>query len=168
MVNRILPGIDSDGMGNTWVADASTDPYLHHLQEIQARYLGEIERRFLPAADSALAVVRQGDGRYPRLRELANCLFGDRDPGELFFTGQPQSVSEEGDDFVLQLPLPQVELDKVRLTKRGDELFVSIGNFKRELLLPRCWRNGKPVAPPSPTVCSRFVSAGRRRDGLNG
>ena len=26
--------------------------------------------------------------------------------------------------------------DKVKLTKRGDELFVSIGNFKRELLLP--------------------------------
>jgi arsenite-transporting ATPase len=27
-------------------------------------------------------------------------------------------------------------LNKVRLVKRGDELFVSIGNFKRELLLP--------------------------------
>ena len=38
--------------------------------------------------------------------------------------------------IVLQLPLPNVELDKVRLTKRGDELFVVIGNFKRELLLP--------------------------------
>jgi len=29
-----------------------------------------------------------------------------------------------------------VELNKVKLTKRGDELFVTIGNFKRELLLP--------------------------------
>ncbi len=52
------------------------------------------------------------------------------------FVGQAQTVSEEGDDFILTLPLPHVELDKVRLTKRGDELFVSIGNFKRELLLP--------------------------------
>jgi len=34
------------------------------------------------------------------------------------------------------LPLPQVELHKVKLIKRGDELFVTIGNFKRELLLP--------------------------------
>ena len=70
------------------------------------------------------------------LQELAASLFGDRDPGDIFFTGKAQTVEEEGEDFVLKLPLPQVELDKVRLTKRGDELFVSIGNFKRELLLP--------------------------------
>ena len=50
--------------------------------------------------------------------------------------GQAQRIEEEGDDYVLKLPLPQVELEKVRLTKRGDELFVTIGNFKRELLLP--------------------------------
>jgi arsenite-transporting ATPase len=50
--------------------------------------------------------------------------------------GQPQEIVEEGDDFVLVLPLPNVELNKVKLTKRGDELFVTIGNFKRELLLP--------------------------------
>ena len=48
VVNRILPGIESDGMGNTWITEASADPYLHHLQQIQARYLGEIERDFLP------------------------------------------------------------------------------------------------------------------------
>ena len=36
----------------------------------------------------------------------------------------------------MRLPLPNVELDRVKLVKRGDELFVSIGNFKRELLLP--------------------------------
>jgi arsenite-transporting ATPase len=70
------------------------------------------------------------------LRELASAIFADHDPGQVFFTGQAQTVEEEGEDFVLQLPLPNVELDKVRLTKRGDELFVTIGNFKRELLLP--------------------------------
>ena len=136
VVNRILPGIDSDGMGNTWVTTASTDSYLHHLQQIQARYLGEIERDFYPLPILRSPWFDKEMVGIERLRELSSSLFGERDPGELFFTGQPQSVNEEGDDFVLQLPLPQVELDKVRLTKRGDELFVSIGNFKRELLLP--------------------------------
>lgn len=136
VVNRILPGIESDGMGNTWITEASADPYLHHLQEIQARYLGEIERDFLPLPilrsrwyDKEMVGVQS-------LQELAASMFSDRDPGDIFFTGKAQSVEEEGEDFVLKLPLPQVELDKVRLTKRGDELFVSIGNFKRELLLP--------------------------------
>lgn len=136
VVNRILPGVESDGNGQAWVATPSQDPYLRHLQEIQARYLGEIERDFYP-----LPILRSG--WFDRemvglgaLDALAARLFGERDPGEVMFTGQTQSIVEEGKDFVLTLPLPNVELDKVKLRKRGDELFVSIGNFKRELLLP--------------------------------
>ncbi|MBK8046817.1 MAG: ArsA family ATPase [Anaerolineales bacterium] len=136
VVNRILPGVDSDGMGNTWITEASTDPYLHHLQQIQARYLGEIERDFYPMPILRSRWFDKEMVGVARLRELAASLFADRDPGTIFSTGQVQKVEEEGEDFVLELPLPQVELDKVRLTKRGDELFVSIGNFKRELLLP--------------------------------
>ena len=37
---------------------------------------------------------------------------------------------------MLRLPLPHVELDKVNMTKRGDQLFIEIGNFRRELILP--------------------------------
>jgi arsenite-transporting ATPase len=57
-----------------------------------------------------------------RLRRLAGDLFQEHDPSQLFFRGQAQTIEEEGEDFVLRLPLPQVELDKVKLTKRGDEL----------------------------------------------
>lgn len=136
IVNRILPGIESDGDGNTWVAEASTDPYLYHLQEIQARYMADIERDFYPLPILRSPWFDKEMVGVPRLRELADTLFANRDPGELYFVGQAQSIEEEGEDFVLMLPLPQVELEKVKLTKRGDELFVSIGNFKREMLLP--------------------------------
>jgi arsenite-transporting ATPase len=98
--------------------------------------LGDIERDFYP-----LPILRSGwyDTEMvgvERLSELASSLFGQRDPGDIFYVGQAQEIVEEGEDFILTLPLPNVELDKVKLTKRGDELFVSIGNFKRELLLP--------------------------------
>ena len=136
VVNRILPGVVSDGQGKAWVAAPSQDAYLARLQEIQARYLGEIERDFLP-----LPILRAGYFDVEmvglaRLEELAARLFAERDPGDVLYVGQTQSIVEEGDGYVLKLPLPHVELDKVRLTKRGDELFVTIGNFKRELLLP--------------------------------
>ena len=39
VVNRILPGLQSDGMGEAFVAKPSGDPYMARLQEIQARYL---------------------------------------------------------------------------------------------------------------------------------
>lgn len=136
VVNRILPGVTSDGEGNAVVTSPSADPYLHRLQEIQSRYLGEIERDFYP-----LPILRAGwfDAEMvglERLEELADSVFGELDPGQILFVGQTQEIEEEGNDFVLKMPLPNVELDKVKLSKRGDELFVSIGNFKRELILP--------------------------------
>lgn len=136
VVNRILPGVESDGRGTTWVAAPSQDPYLARLQQIQSHYLAEIERDFYPLPILRSAWVDTEMVGVAQLEELAATLFGDHDPGAVMFVGQAQSIEEEGDEFVLRLPLPNVELSKVRLTKRGDELFISIGNFKRELLLP--------------------------------
>ncbi len=136
VINRILPGLVSDGAGHIEITQPSQDSYLRHLQEIQQRYLGEIERDFYPlpllranASDTEMVGIDQ-------LRTLATSVFADRDPGQIFFRGQTQQILEDGNDFILKLPLPTVELNKVKLTKRGDELFISIGNFKRELLLP--------------------------------
>lgn len=136
IVNRILPGIEARNVDEAVLVEPSVDPYLRHLQEIQVRYLAEIGRDFYP-----LPILRAGWADremvgLDRLDTLAATLFGERDPGEIFFVGQAQEILEEGDDYVLQLPLPHVELNKVKMTKRGDELFISIGNFKRELLLP--------------------------------
>ncbi len=141
VVNRILPGIDvhaptADMPLHAAVAQPSTDSYLRNLQETQVRYLDEIGRDFYPLPILHSAWSEQEMVGLARLSHLASTLFAERDPGEVFFVGQTQEIAEEGEDFVLKLPLPYVELDKVKLTKRGDELFVSIGNFKRELLLP--------------------------------
>ena len=55
LCNRILPGVEGNGLGDSWVKSPSSDPYLHHLQEIQARYLATIERDFYP-----LPILRSG------------------------------------------------------------------------------------------------------------
>lgn len=136
VVNRILPGIESDGIGNTRLVQPSEDPYLRHLQEIQTRYLADIEREFHPLPILRSAWFDREMVGIEKLQMLAEALFPQTDPGQIFFVGQTQQILEEGNDYVLKLPLPHVELNKVKLTKRGDELFISIGNFKRELLLP--------------------------------
>lgn len=150
VINRIWPGIhieridsskrtdenDQLGIGNVSVNKPSKDNYLKKLQETQTRYLSEIGDDFYPLP---LLTANWSDSEMvglARLHDLANTLFGDRDPGQIFFVGKTQEIVEEGDDLVLKLPLPYVELNKVRLTKRADELFISIGAFKREILLP--------------------------------
>ncbi len=144
LVNRILPGIrtqeadDATGSGTlpAAVTAPSSDPYLRQLQAVQARYLAEIERDFYPLPILYSTWRSEEVVGLPPLRSLADELYGQRDPGEVMFVGQAQEIEEQGDDFVLKLPLPHIELDKIRLTKRGDELFITIGNFKREYLLP--------------------------------
>ncbi len=141
VVNRILPGVRSDEetgrrAGEAAVVAPSNDPYLRQLQEHQARYLVEIERDFYPLPILYSSWRSEEVVGFAPLRSLADELYGERDPGEVMFVGQAQEIEEEGNDFILKLPLPHIELDKIRLTKRGDELFISIGNFKREYLLP--------------------------------
>lgn len=148
IVNRILPGIQVEvekraeaetqvgEISRVTVSEPSVDPYLRAFQETQARYLIEIGRDFYPLPILYANWTQQEMVGLERLEALGKSLFGEQDPGTIYFVGQTYKIEEQGEDFVLKLPLPSVELDKVKLTKRGDELFISIGNFKRELLLP--------------------------------
>src|SRR6266446_7755271 len=77
----------------------------------------------------------------PQLGRLAQEIFGDTDPTRVFYRGAIQEVTREGDTYVLRLPLPHVEMDKVVMTKKGDEMIVEIGNFKRDITLPAVLAN---------------------------
>ena len=70
------------------------------------------------------------------LSEVGQRLFGDVDPVKVQFRGKTQEIVREGQEYVMRLPLPHVEIGKVAMTKRGDELFIEIGNFRRDLILP--------------------------------
>jgi arsenite-transporting ATPase len=124
IVNRVLP------------AEPSPDPYLRRLQDIQKRYLAQIEATFSPLPLFYVPWQPEEMIGPARLRQLAEGLWGERDPTSVFWRGPVQEIVERGEAYLLRLPLPHVEMDKVEMTKRGDELFITIGNFKRELILP--------------------------------
>jgi arsenite-transporting ATPase len=71
-----------------------------------------------------------------QLGKLAEVIFGDEDPTQVFYRGLIQEIIEQSDGYILRLPLPHVEMDKVSMTKRGDEVTIEIGNFKRDITLP--------------------------------
>ncbi len=75
------------------------------------------------------------------LGELAQSVFGELDPTQVFHQGPIQEVVHQGDTYILRLPLPHVEMDKVLMTKKGDEMIVEIGNFKRDITLPTVLAN---------------------------
>lgn len=71
-----------------------------------------------------------------QLGKLADTIFGEQDPTQIFYRGPIQEVTHEGDTYILRLPLPHVEMNKVLMTKKGDEMIIEIGNFKRDITLP--------------------------------
>lgn len=72
----------------------------------------------------------------PQLEKLAQIIFGDEDATQIFYRGPVQEVIRQGNTYILRLPLPHVEMDKVLMTKKGDEMIIEIGNFKRDITLP--------------------------------
>ncbi len=76
-----------------------------------------------------------------QLGKLGDIIFGAQDPTQVFYKGQIQEIIHIGNTYILRLPLPHVEMDKVLMTKKGDEMIVEIGNFKRDITLPAILAN---------------------------
>jgi arsenite-transporting ATPase len=112
------------------------DVFMQEIYQNQEKLRKQIHQTFAPLPVwEAPYYSREVLGIAP-LGDLAQTIFGDRDPTEIFFKGAVQEVTRDGDSYILRLPLPHVEMNKVSMTKKGDEMVIEIGNFKRDITLP--------------------------------
>jgi arsenite-transporting ATPase len=124
LVNRLL------------APSTSGDSYLEALVSRQQRTLQDIRAAFatLPlfevpqTADEPVGVAA--------LRRLADAVFGDRDPTAVLHVGPSQQIERHGRGYVLRIPMPNVEVERLELTKHGNELYVEVGTIRREVPLP--------------------------------
>jgi arsenite-transporting ATPase len=112
------------------------DIFMQELYQNQEKLRKQIHQTFAPLPIWEAPYYSHDILGVERLGELASTIFGEQDPTQVFHKGAVQEVTREGDTYVLRLPLPHVEMNKVLMTKRGDEMTIEIGNFKRELTLP--------------------------------
>lgn len=136
--NRVLPKADYQ------------DVFMQRLFESQERYRQQIYDTFKPLPIWEAPHLSQEVLGVEALRKLAHTVFGEDDPTQVFYRGAVQELVKNEQGYILRLPLPHVELNKVVLTKRGDEMVVEVGNFKRELTLPA-------VLTPMDAKVARFV-----------
>jgi arsenite-transporting ATPase len=123
-INRLLPA--SEDLG----------PYLAALQERQTRVMQEIGSAFAMLPRFEVPLTADEPVGVQRLSELARVVFGDRDPTDVMHTGPSLTVERRGAGYLLRIPMPNVEVERLDLTKRGDELYVDVGNFRRAVTLP--------------------------------
>ena len=125
IINRILPKSVEDS------------EFYRERRAIQAKYIAMIENNFRPLPLWYAPYYSHEVVGFEALERLGLDCFGETDPGEIFYRGIVQEIVDSGDGgYLLRLPIPFITPDDVRLRKRGDELFITIGNFKREMILP--------------------------------
>jgi arsenite-transporting ATPase len=124
VINRVLPEMPDAG------------EFLSKRREVQAKYLKLIRDNFRPLPLWDVPYYSNEVVGMEALSQLAADCFGEEDPCQIFYRGVLQEVIETDGGYMLRIPMPFVKSTEVRLRKRGDEMFITIGNFKREMILP--------------------------------
>jgi arsenite-transporting ATPase len=123
--NRMIPATVSDGYFANW-------------KEIQAKYHQFVEEAFAPLPILDVPWFDDEVVGLPMLRRMGEALYGAQDPTTTYYAGQSQEVRKINGVYQLRLPLPFVEKSDIKLTRSmHDELIVHIGNWKRNIALPR-------------------------------
>ena len=112
------------------------DVFLQEMYRTQEKFRQQIHQTFAPLPIWEAPYYSHEILGIKQLGDLAQIIFGEQDPTRIYYKGAVQEITRQGDVYVLRLPLPHVEMNKVQMTKRGDEMIIEIGNFKRDITLP--------------------------------
>lgn len=123
VVNRVLP-------------DAISDPYFTQWRKIQAGHLDTVDNAFAEVPRLRLRLFDDEMVGVDRLRDMAAELYGDRDPVAGFTAVSPFHMEEQGDRIVVTVDVPFVQRDDLDVVRRGAELSIAIGPYRRSLALP--------------------------------
>ena len=124
IVNRLLPAEVHDELFKKW-------------QAIHKRYEVEVQESFAGIPILNVPLFDQEVVGEKMLLRMAKATYGDRDPAEHFAHSNPQRIDKEGSDYVLTLKVPFVDRSEVDLSRHNGELYVTVGNYRREISLPR-------------------------------
>ena len=124
VVNRILP------------TDV-TDPYFGKWKDIQAEHLATVHESFEPVPILEARLFDREMVGVRLLEEMAGEVYGTTDATSVLYLDDPIRVEKQGDGYLLRLRLPFVTGGDLDVHRRGDELVVRVGPYKRNMLLPQ-------------------------------
>jgi arsenite-transporting ATPase len=124
IVNRVLP-------------PDVTDPYFGKWKGIQAEHLATVHESFEPVPILQARLFDREMVGVTLLAEMAEEVYGARDATEVLFRDEPIRVRKRGTGYVLTMHLPFASRDDMDIHRRGEELYVRVGAYKRNLILPQ-------------------------------
>lgn len=122
---------------NRLFSQAMDIPAFHTWREIQSRNHKLVEECFSPIPIFDVPFFDTEVVGLEMLDKMGRAIFNDADPSDVFFHGKVQTIEQHSTGFTLKMPLPFANKDQVDLMQTGDELVVQVGDYKRNLILPR-------------------------------
>jgi arsenite/tail-anchored protein-transporting ATPase len=125
VVNRLLP-------------DDVTDPYFGKWKDIQADHFRTITESFSPLPILTCRLFDTEMVGLDQLDTVAETVYGERDPASVLARTKPMRVTKEkGGDYALRVDLPFTDRGDLDVLRKGEELYVKVGSYKRNILLPQ-------------------------------
>jgi arsenite-transporting ATPase len=123
-------------VANRVIPSEVDDPFLKRWKDLHAEHLATIGESFAPLP--VLMVPWQPDEPVgvEALRDVAEALYAEDDPTARLATGSLLRARPAGDGYVLEIDLPFTDKDDLDLGRRGDELLIRVGPYRRAITLP--------------------------------
>jgi arsenite/tail-anchored protein-transporting ATPase len=152
-------------VANRLLPDAVADPWFERWKALHLEHLRAIEEGFAPLPVLKVDLAPTELVGIDALRAFGDEVYGDLDPAERLHEGQPLRVTRKHGRTTLALDLPFADKDDLELGRRGDELLVRVGPYRRAVTLPDSLRN-RPVADATLKKGTlKVVFEGSRDDG---
>ena len=152
VANRLLPAEVSDPWFDRWKA-----LHLEHLKTIEDSFAPLPVLKVDLAAEELVGV--------DALRAFGARVYGERDAASILHAGQPLKVTRRGGRTTLTLDLPFADRDDLELGRRGDELLVRVGPYRRAITLPDSLRHRPVVDASLKQGRLKVIFDGERADG---
>jgi arsenite-transporting ATPase len=125
LINRLLPAEVMDAWFQEW-----------HIS--QGTIMHEIEEYFAPVPVRKVPLFAHEILGMQRLEDLARVLYAeDEDPSAVTRTEKAYTFRKQNGLYEIRVLLPFATKGEIELFKKGDELVVQIGTFRRHIGLPR-------------------------------
>ena len=123
-------------IANRLLPDAVADPWFERWKALHVEHVKTIEDSFAPLPVLKVDLAPTELVGVEALRGFGDSIYGDLDAAAILHTGQPLKITRRAGRTTLTLELPFADKGQLELGRRGDELLVRVGPYRRAISLP--------------------------------
>lgn len=123
-VNKIFPQDLEEGYFNRW-------------KKLQKDYTETVYSSFSPVPIFKANLFDQEIVGFEMLEKLANHIFEDKNPAEIFYKDKPIEIKADNGNYILEWRMSSLNKNEIELWTKGEELILQTPQYSRNMILPR-------------------------------